>query len=286
VARTFLLSYQAANAGVAALEKWHDPAGFTIAVITFFCLWAIAVWIRRHFFQKPPDGSQPSSSPVRAVTGREFRSLNFFSILLACMVALIWIATKVWYRADNPAGFQASRWNVSLPETLTSFRPVELPPRTVDMLRFDESATGSWTTDQGAQWALYFFRWNPKSMQSVIRARGHRPEVCLRASGLQRVSGPTPDPMTAGPLRLPFHKYVFETGNGPLYVFFLLWEDGQDQQKGMRTIEPSDRLGWVLARRKHLAQQTLEIICNGYNSLDEADQAVRERLPSLIRFQK
>jgi exosortase len=43
IVRTLLLSWQANAHGISAIDKWHDPAGMTIAVACFFALWAIAV---------------------------------------------------------------------------------------------------------------------------------------------------------------------------------------------------------------------------------------------------
>ena len=42
VIRTFILTWQASSFGIAALEKWHDPAGITIFAACFGCLWAMA----------------------------------------------------------------------------------------------------------------------------------------------------------------------------------------------------------------------------------------------------
>ncbi len=44
--RTLLLSWQSAKGGTEALHQWHDPAGFTIALLCFFSLWALTVLIR------------------------------------------------------------------------------------------------------------------------------------------------------------------------------------------------------------------------------------------------
>jgi exosortase/archaeosortase family protein len=46
LARTTLLTWVAAKKGVAAIATWHDPAGVTILVACFFCLWGMGVWLR------------------------------------------------------------------------------------------------------------------------------------------------------------------------------------------------------------------------------------------------
>jgi len=46
VARTTLLTWVAAHKGTAAIASWHDPAGVTILVACFLCLWLIARGLR------------------------------------------------------------------------------------------------------------------------------------------------------------------------------------------------------------------------------------------------
>src|SRR5205823_351135 len=47
VLRTLILTWHASSAGIASINKWHDPAGMSIFLISFACLWAIALWLRR-----------------------------------------------------------------------------------------------------------------------------------------------------------------------------------------------------------------------------------------------
>lgn len=48
IARTTLLGWETNLHGLKAMEKWHDPAGISITVACFFCLWAMAVLMRRY----------------------------------------------------------------------------------------------------------------------------------------------------------------------------------------------------------------------------------------------
>jgi exosortase len=57
VIRTLILAWQANAHGLSAIDKWHDPAGFTIAIACFFCLWAVAVLIKRRITGLPDYGT-------------------------------------------------------------------------------------------------------------------------------------------------------------------------------------------------------------------------------------
>ncbi len=65
IGRTFLLVYVASRDGIAAIGKWHDPAGVTILVGCFLGLWLVGLWLAKR--QKPDvNGQMPDpSSGVR-----------------------------------------------------------------------------------------------------------------------------------------------------------------------------------------------------------------------------
>jgi exosortase len=314
VVRTLLLSWQASQHGLSAIDKWHDPAGMTIAVACFFALWLLAVLIKHKWststlpspLRLDRGEGQGEVSPSSSLSSREMakqpvspgplpslQPLAFslqpsfprrYLLAVGCWAILCLVATEVWYRSHEVKDTGVFHWTVALPESKPGFEKVELAPRTLQLLAFDAESTGRWREDDGSEWTLDFFRWNPHSMQSVISARLHRPEACLPAAGLRQISMSPLDYFEAGPIQIPFNKYIFEAGGQQLYVFFSLWQDG-DEQSGMRMLNQRDRMRWVLAGRRHLGQQTLEIICTGYPDMAAAEKAVRQRLPELIRIE-
>ena len=162
---------------------------------------------------------------------------------------------------------------------------MDIPPRTSQLLRYDRGSTAKWQEEGGAEWDAYFFRWQGKTMHSIMNARYHRPEVCLAGSGCRQISESTVEFFNTGRLKLPFRKYIFSAQGQLLYVFFGLWQDGDEQRKGMRWNTQDDRLLMAIEGRRRYGQQTLEIIMRGYSGLPEAEQALRQRLPDLIRLE-
>ncbi len=77
---------------------------------------------------------------------------------------------------------------------------------------------------------LFFFRWEPGTA-TVLRARAHRPDICLPAVGWRPTGEPETRSYEVGPgLALPFQHFSFvhgEPGRPPLYAetFFCLRED-------------------------------------------------------------
>jgi exosortase/archaeosortase family protein len=328
VVRTLLLSYQANAHGLDAIAKWHDPAGFTITVACFFCLWGLAVLVSKRWAVKGPeirrqksevssqqpeesDSSLPSFPSVKnhspAVPGSPpsdlrplisgggpvvsgpvvpwSRSLVVRRYLLAvgCWALVSVAATEAWYRSHTPKDSGVFHWSIALPEGKTGFEKIQLAPRTIKLLKYDLAATGKWRVEEGSEWSAHFFRWQPRSIESVINSRIHRPEVCLRGSGFKQVSDSELIWVEASGLKLPFRKYTYEMDGRTLYVFFCQWEDGAESQPGMQSSGQADRLLSVLKGRRLVGQQTLEIIVTDCNSLDLAEQQLRKHLPALIR---
>ena len=276
VVRTLILAWQA-SISIKALEKWHDPAGMMIFLISFACLWAIGALLRKKGERPSPASiSQPSTLNSQPFLRRYLIGVGCWAL---CVVGL----TEVWYRSHESKTSGTFHWSVALPESNPAFQKIEMAPRSLKLLAFDLGSTGRWHEENGSEWTLYFFRWNPRSVQSVIHSRLHRPDVCLPAAGLRQVSESKLKFFDAGELKLPFRRYVYESPGNTLYVFFCQWEDGAEKQSGMQASKGADRFQSVLTGRRLLGQQTLEIILTGCENIDQAEAQVRSRLPSLIR---
>jgi len=275
VVRTLLLSWQANANGLSAVDKWHDPAGMTIAVACFFSLWVLAILIRRWTSEPDSVSRDHSASRLGSVPRRYLLALGLWS--LACVGA-----TEAWYRLHASKSDSGPRWSAVLPTNNATFKAIQLPPRSVRLLQNDSGATGSWGEGDGSEWTAFFLRWNATSASSIFRARQHRPDVCLPASGLSLVEDGGLELFKAQQFTLPFHKYTYQSGGTVLYVFFCQWEDGAKRQSGLANTEQGGRIKAAWDGHRVLGQQNLELILTGYHSLAEAAEAVRKRLPALI----
>ncbi|MBK5291387.1 MAG: exosortase/archaeosortase family protein [Acidobacteriia bacterium] len=290
VCRTLLLTWQANAHGISAIDKWHDPAGFTIAIACFFVLWALAVLIKH----KWSTGGQSSVISSSEVSGRlpQLSTFNFqLSTLRRYLLAVgLWslvciIATEVWYRSHEPKQAGAFHWTATFPTNLPAFKLIELPERTRELIASDTSACASWSDANGSDWTVFFFRWNPTSIASMLKARIHRPERCLPASGLRLITDGGLETFAAAGLQLPFRRSTYEAEGRTLHVFFCQWEDGSEQQGGVWESKLADRIRSVLVGRRKLGQQTMEVILTGPPTLDAATAALRSALPGLVQLE-
>lgn len=280
VLRTFILTWQAANSGLAALEKWHDPAGVTIFVASFLCLWAMAAFLRTNKEQGIFDlGSRSAMlhAPCSVPRG--------YLVTVGCWALCVAGANELWYRAHESKNLGGFHWSVSFPTNAPAYKEIELTPVVRGKMGSDTGGAGEWTDDAGLHWTAHFFRWNPTSIESVLRARIHRPDQCLPASGLRLVADGGLVYFQAGNLQLPFRQYTYESEGRMLQVFFCQWEDGDEKQGGMWSSKLGDRIRSVLVGRRKLGQQTLEVIVSGSQTLDEAAQSLRKEIPALIKME-
>jgi exosortase len=280
VLRTLILTWQASFSGIAALEKWHDPAGIMIFLACFGCLWAMAAWLRTAKEQGVFDlGSRAAMLNATCSMPRGYLAA------VGCWAVCVAGVNELWYQAHeskNPGEFH---WSVSFPTNAPAYADIELTPSERRNLGNDTGGAGEWTDEAGLHWTAYFLRWNPTSIESVLFARIHRPERCLPAAGLRQVADGGLKYFQAGSLQIPFRQYSYEAEGRMLQVFFCQWEDGNEKQGGMWDSKLADRVRSVLVGRRKLGQQTLEVIISGPEAMHEAAQALQKEMPALIKME-
>jgi exosortase/archaeosortase family protein len=404
VVRTFILTWCASDAGIELVGKWHDPAGLSIFLASFACLWLLARRLEKHCaaldeaeapgFAGPriaecgvrsadlliadcgvrsaesgtriaEGGLRSAESEVRpsdlglrisdaaphttqhdlasphpcpsvsiwlsafrfhpsTLARRAFcfisaafrslwsvvrglwsggpwsggqwsvvsgqwslvqcsRSLRFMAVAGVWSLCIIGV-NELWYRAHDLTLAQPVRWWVSYPTNLPSFHAVSVPEEARKILKYDQCATAAWNEADGASWSAYCFRWRAGDPTARMSALGHRPEYCLTGSGHELKADLGTKYIRAAGLELPFRGYIFEESQRTLYVFLCLWEDGAEKQAGFGRSKYSDRLRSVLAGRRGLGQQTMEVAINGCTTMADAERAFQQRLPELVRL--
>ena len=294
VVRTLILTWHASTSGIAAINKWHDPAGLTIFFISFACLWLLALWLRRSAPNSQPStlNPQPSEGPSSILhpppsgpLRTPHSALPTYLVALGCWAILVIGITEVWYRSHDIRAPGVFHWSVVFPTNNPAYKEIEMSATVRSKIGHDVGSTGAWTGNDGSHWSVYFFRWNPTSIASVLRARIHRPDRCLPAAGLRLVADAGLENFEAAGLQLPFRRYTYETEGKKVHVFFCQWEDGSEKQSGVWSSKQGERIRSVLVGRRNLGQQTLEVILTGPETLDEAAQILRKQLPGLIQIE-
>ena len=202
------------------------------------------------------------------------------AISMAVWLILTIFCTEIWYRLHENG--ELLQWSFQLPISKPKFRTLSLP----DLLG-DEQRAASWTENDESRWTALFFKWGAGPPRSRILARLHRPENCLPAVGYKLQADRGIITVRAKDVMIPFHALDFEYAGEPVYVYFCLWQDGLKSREQLRIRDHWDDrlvgLESVLLGERNLAQQTLEIVVFGYSTSEEAENALRRQMESLIR---
>lgn len=272
IVRALLLSLVAEKKGLDAIEKWHDPAGFTILGVCFVGLLCLALLLR------PKVGRGLAASGTA-----ESQKLPAGWVMgLTAWVAFAAVGTEWWYRSA-PAGV-SNWWRVEWPEKQPGFAEIPLTPKVREM-QFDNGRQAQWREGDGSQWTMFYFRWLPGLAVSRSFARWHNPEQCLGSTGFKRVAEYEPTIIRKGDIELLFRTYRFDAGEQVNYVFFCVWEDRMEPGAALRTTQ-----GWtaanhwraVLERKRRLGQQVLEVVIAGIKDERAARTAFEGRIVSLL----
>jgi len=287
VCRTCLMVAVASKEGVEAIERWHDPAGLSISLACVLALWGLSLLLRgrKSKIQFPERERQGSSGQSSFSNWHQFRPLaGRLALALLSWVILVEVMVEGWYRGHESRANSVPEWTINWPPQETGFREVSISQTARDMLSYNEGHCGAWTSDQGVEWMMYYFRWAP-GRTAAFAARGHTPGVCLAASG--KILRPIADnrcPIAVHSLEFPFRRYEFEENGQHVYVFYCLWEENAPgtyftaDTVGMLRL----RLEAVLQGWRNLGQRSLELVVTGVSDLPAARNAAQEQLEKLI----
>jgi exosortase len=305
VCRTSFLTIIAAKRGIGVISEYHDEAGVTILLACTAATWVVALILRR-----PKPKVQTSKSPVQAAASgsaqsevdgpqsmaggqsslvdcfsRQWSIIRNLSIGLLAWLVLVEAGVQLWYHARESHIQPGAAWSVVFPENNPTFKSLSISPKAAILLRFDEGKEGQWQIDDGVLCQAFYFSWVPGRVAGYL-AKRHTPDICMSAAGQTLRSGPELMVLKVHDVELPMRSYLFETSNGPLYVYQCRWEAGE----GAETYFAQESARFNLIRgiwagRGVHGQKVLEIILSGCADSESARQTLLRQLDSLIKVE-
>jgi len=314
----FLVSMASRAHDVSVVNKWHDLAGYGILVLVFIGTMAIA-WRLGRRAGSTEQGARSKESESRGqrteVGGqrsegaalRAPRSLlqapgsQLNSLLLApCSLLFIWlvlveIGVEAWYRMHERTTIATPAWSARWPEDAPGYREIKTDERVRELLRFDSAHEAVWRSPNLAETNyMFFFRWNPGS-GTILRARAHRPDICLPSAGWKQLGTDRVESFRISPGRsLAFRHFTFghiESKETPVraHAYYCLHEDRvhaaeKDRQDLYSNWDLADRWRVVKNGIRNMGQQVLEVIILAPAGVDEKviNQRFGEMLPALV----
>lgn len=271
--RGMFLAWNASRSGAEGIRFWHDPAGYTILLVSFGLLLLLAYRLKP---RTPDPGHAPHAATPPAPAG-------WLLLAGAAWIGLSPLLTEAWYRAHEGPSTQAIHWRLSWPaDNPPREQPVPEQIRTI--LRFGEARSFQWTLPDRRQWFVYEMDW-PAGRAGAQLARSHSPDICLPASGSTLENTGETRELNLHGLRLYLTPYTFSFRGRPLHVFFLLWE----QQNSAETARPeenyyahSQRIRSVLEGRRNRGQKVIHATLLGYPDREQAEKALLDFLEAHI----
>jgi exosortase/archaeosortase family protein len=275
LARTTLLTWTAANRGLEKMAAMHDTAGIVVMVIVLISLVALA------HFMKPksvtmPDVPAPPASPALLP--------RWVGPALIVWLVLSEVTTEVWYRTHERHLVPSARWVAVWPVHSVNFKKNRLPETSLAILRCSNSDAATWEDDDGNEWSAFFLRWDP-GKNSAQLAKGHRPGICFPAAGANLLQDFGQVEEDVHGMKIGFRHQTFQAGSQLLNVFYCLWADriSQAEAKLPEDNSRSSRLQAVLAGKRHLGQQVLEMVVQGPDSPSAAVKSLEAQLPTIVQ---
>ena len=287
--RTLFLVWMAATRGLGSEGQWHDVAGYAIIAATFVVTLAVTALLARNHPQPCAEMEGVSADNDRISWLRAVPLSWCVSAL--CWLLLVEVGVHCWYRIHERDFVRGERWTVRWPSSAPGYRDVHIDPGMQATLRYDHGRQVAWLVPQLAPngvaerapvCSMLFFRWNAGGT-SILRARSHRPDVCLPNVGWHQTSDHgVRNYAVADKFALPFRHFSFQRNGSPgdplnfAEAFFCMREDffrRGPHEFDLNTQTPSNwmaRERWhaVLSGMRNPGQQVLELVFISAQPLD------------------
>jgi exosortase len=262
--------------GKAAVNLAHDPAGFTILMITLAGLLVLA-WpfrtrqgsgrrtqentstaekesaaeleVRTQWSDRGGEGRKPSEAPLH-VPDRKTAGQRPGTALAGALVGLVlWIMAvesgiEAWFRPTENRAASHLAWSLQLPTQQAEYHEPSIPDAVRAMLKYDEGKKAEWQEANGRPWQAYYLRWHKarsryRAVEAAAEARGHAPDLCLQLAGmtLQKDFGRQSKQIKGITLLMDIERFI-DRGR-PLHVLTCYWEPHSAALEYQATTPPS-----------------------------------------------
>ena len=214
LARTAFLTWQAAARGLAASERWHDPAGAAELVLTLLLVAGAAVWIARKHLRRGRAAAVPAPGAGRPLAA-------WAGVTLAGALAAV-AGTEAWYRFHERQGGERVDWTLAAPDD--AWQAVPLPPRVREVLQYSSAGGLAQPDPESGRPALVFLITWKGDAANGENPEWHDPTICLPGAGVALAADLGEVIVPIGGVRVPFAAYRFAAGGRTLQVFFCHWD--------------------------------------------------------------
>ncbi len=274
------LSIVASAQGVAAIEKWHDLAGYLILALTLGGLWTIALSYQRKRTARQGQRLETVAPNSLVLSPRVQR----FGLCWLAFGIISLVGTEAWYRMHEVRSADPVSWTVT-PGTQGAKEQV-IPDRTRRMLFFPEGFSECFTDAKQHVWQFFYFRW-PAGRSAIQAVSIHDPQTCLSSIGMVLVRRLESRVIEVAGIPIPFRLFLFRDRGRYVLVFHAIIADGEslsDERSQSFSYTLSGRWRAVKEGVRNRGQRLIEAAAWDVTDADQATESLRSFLQaSLIR---
>ena len=227
VVRTAFLVWKCSIEGVNAVDRYHDPAGFTILGASFVSLLLLAWALNRQQRAAPVTTSATMATGPRPAILPRCGVVLFLCLALLLLIPLL--GMNRWFRAHELRRMRAPDWKLNNEQLGDRSTPVPIKKSVSAVLGYDQGVGWRWEDGSSYRWQAFLFEWDAgrslhRRIAAAVSATRHQPEDCFTAAGMQmRQKLPTRIYVANG-IPLAFNAYEFVDRGASVFVFSSLWE--------------------------------------------------------------
>jgi exosortase len=219
--RSITLTCLAARDGLSAVEKFHDPAGWSILIGVTLVLYLIA-W--RWEMPAPPQKAVPIGAVFDKLDWSHLpRARAAFSIAVICLAgAQLWYVTRE--RLEPPLATPSLRFSPT-----QEVDAVELPVSKgiLEQLLPQKGANYQVSSPDSGFAAVYYFFWEPSPENRT--GFFHRPDVCMSGIGWEPEGAVKEVTIPLGSTPTQWYLFRFKRGQKRILQAWGVWRDGDGQ---------------------------------------------------------
>jgi hypothetical protein len=227
-------------------------------------------------------------------------STSYFLLPTFIYLLAVEFAAAGWYWAHEKNLIAHPTWRVQWPQAAPGYHEINIPEGVRGTLRYDEGREAMWQSRSempsqqiSSPVYLFFFRWDPGS-SSVVRARAHRPDICLPSIGWHQLADRgVRNYKGVNGVMLPARHITFTRDgyNVVAHTFFCLQEDQSHPNEPRPDLEVKGgaQPDWSMHARtqmvkngvRNLGQQVLEVVILTPSSV--SDDAAEEEFANIVK---
>lgn len=219
------LTIATVHGGQDAYDGWHDPLGIFTFILSVLLMYFLCEWLGNRSHE-----GRPGNSDRQAVKLREAPGLAALPAFLAATAIAIPLGVEGWFRWRESQAMPKPSWTVQLDHGSPRVSELEMPDAVRSVLNFNYGMRARYEVGLGQDLELYFYGYTGEDKMQSVASYGHRPDICMTASGARAVGEEDYLEVEVVPgLVLKLKHFRFESDRSaaeavPIQVFWLVWE--------------------------------------------------------------